>query len=297
MTTTLPPILITGATGTTGRALLPLLAAAGARVRALVRPSAAATAKLPPGVERVPGDFDRPATLAHALVGVERAYLVTNSTERAEAQQLAFVEAARRAGVRHVVHLSQLHARADSPVRFLRYHAAVERALEASGMAWTHLRPNLFMQSLLAVAPAVAAEGRLYAPVGDARVSVVDVRDVAAVAARALTEDGHEGRVYDVTGPEALTHAELAEQIGGATGRPVAFVDVPEDALRDIARAMNAPTWQAEGLVEDYAHYKRGEAAGVSSAVADVTGRPPRTFRAFAREFAVAFAPAPAAAA
>lgn len=287
-------ILVTGATGNNGRALLPLLAAAEAPVRALVQPAHVASAKLPPEVEVVGADFDRPETLAPALAGVERAFLVTNSTERAEAQQLAFVDAARRAGVRHVVHLSQLHAAASSPVRFLRYHAAVERALEASGMAWTHLRPNLYMQALLTLAPTVAEQERLFAPVGDARVSLVDVRDIAAVAARALTEAGHEGRTYDVTGPEALTHADLAAQLGGATGRPVEFVDVPGDALRQAVRAAGMPAWQADGLVEDYAHYHRGEAADLSPAVAQITGRPPRTFRAFAREFAAAFAPKPA---
>ncbi|GJG88856.1 NAD(P)-dependent oxidoreductase [Gemmatimonadetes bacterium T265] len=279
-------ILVTGATGNNGRALLPLLLAAGAPVRALTR--AADAAALPPGVEAVAGDFDRPETLAPALAGVERAFLVTNSTARAEAQQLAFVAAARAAGVRHVVYLSQLHAAADSPVRFLRYHAVVERALEDSGMAYTHLRPNLYMQSLLAFHASIVAEGRFTAPAGDARVSVVDVRDIAAVAARALTEGGHEGKTYDLTGPEALTHGEMAARIGEALGKPVAYVDVPDAAMRDAVVRFGMPAWQADGLIEDYAHYRRGEAAAVSPDVERVTGRPARTFDAFARESAAA---------
>jgi uncharacterized protein YbjT (DUF2867 family) len=157
-------------------------------------------------------------------------------------------------------------------------------------MAYTHLRPNLYMQALLLMAPMIAAEGRLRAPVGDARVSLVDVRDIAAVAARALTEPGHEGRTYDLTGPEALTHTELAAQLGEAAGRPIAFEDVPGAALGAAVRAAGMPAWQADGLVEDYAHYRRGEAADLSPAIERVTGRPPRTFRAFTREFAAAFA-------
>lgn len=283
------PILVTGATGNNGRALLPLLLAAGVPVRAMVQPGHAARADLPAGVEIVEGDFDGPATLDAALRGVGRAFLVTNSTERTEARQLAFVEAARRAGVGHVVHLSQLHARVDSPVRFLRYHAVVERALEASGMTWTHLRPNLYMQGLLLLARTIAESGTLYAPIGDARVSLVDVRDIAAVAARALTEDGHAGRTYDLTGPDALTHGEIAAHLAAATGRPVTFVEVAPEAMRAAAVATGMPAWQADGLIEDYAHYARGEAAGLSAAIHDVTGQPPRTFAAFAREAAAAF--------
>jgi uncharacterized protein YbjT (DUF2867 family) len=279
-------ILVTGATGNNGRALLPLLSAAGAPVRAMVRRMEDADGVLPPDTDVAEGDFDRPETLARALDGVERAFLVTPSSERVEAQQLAFVRAARDAGVRHVVYLSQLHAADPSPVRFLRYHAVVERALEASGMAYTNLRPNLYMQSLLQFAAVIAAQGRFFASAGDARVSAVDVRDIAAVAARALTEDGHAGRTYDITGPEALTHAEMAAHIGHALGRPVEYVDVPEAMLRDALLRHGTPEWQADGVVEDYAHYRRGEAAGISPQVRAVTGAPPRTFAAFAGELA-----------
>ena len=112
---------------------------------------------------------------------------MTNSSERAEEQQLRFVEIARVAGLRHIVYLSQLHAAKNSPVRFLRYHAVVEEAI-SSGMAFTNLRPNLYMQGLLGFRSSIISEGRFYAPAADARISIVDVRDIAAVAAAALTE-------------------------------------------------------------------------------------------------------------
>jgi len=118
------------------------------------------------------------------------------------------------------------------------------------------------------------------------------VRDIASVAANALTEDGHEGQTYDLTGAESLTHAELAEQLGEAIGRSIAFVDIPGDVMRVAALSAGIPAWQADGLIEDYAHYHRGEAAGLSPAVQQVTGRAPRTFRAFAHEFRPAFAEA-----
>ena len=283
-------ILVTGATGANGSEVLKRLAAAGTPVRAMVRSPKRNDALNAPGVEVVEGDFDRPETLPAALAGVERAFLVTNSTEQAERQQLDFVAAAERAGVAHLVKLSQYHAAADSPVRFLRYHAAVERAIRGSGLAWTFLRPNLFMQGLLNFAPTIGAKGEFYAAAGDARISAVDVRDIAASAVAALTGAGHAGRVYDLTGPQALTHREFAAGLSHALGRPVAYVDVPPEAMRGALVGMGMPPWQADGLVEDYAHYRRGEAEAVTTGVRDATGRPPRDFAGFARDYAPAFA-------
>jgi len=182
-------ILITGATGNNGTEIIRRLAGSGARVRAMVRKYPDGTDALP-GVEYVMADFDDHVSIRRALDSVHRAFLTTNSTERVEAQQLNFVEQARAAGVRHIVYLSQLHAARSSPVRFLRYHAVVEDAIGSSGMAFTHLRPNLYMQGLLGFRSSIATEGRFFASAGDASVSIVDVRDIAAVAAAALTQGG-----------------------------------------------------------------------------------------------------------
>jgi len=283
-------ILITGATGSNGTELLKLLSLRGVPARAMVhstrKPDAMETL---PGIKVVAGDFDDGASLDRALHGIERAFLLTNSSDRAEARQMAFVEAAKRNGVRHVVKLSQFAADEASPVRFLRYHAAVERAIRETGMDYTFLRPNLFMQGLLAFAPTIKAEGRFYAAVGDARVSVVDVRDIAAVAAAALTDDGHAGRTYTLTGPEALSHADMAAKLSDALGHAITFVDVPPEAMRGALSQMKMPAWQADGLIEDYAHYHRGEAAMLASGVMEATGAAPRSFAAFARNFAAAF--------
>lgn len=119
--------------------------------------------------------------------------------------------------------------------------------------------------------------------------SIVDVRDIATVAVAALTEDGHRGKTYDITGPQALSHAEMASQLAAAFGRPVSFVDVPEAAMREALLRFGIPEWQADGLIEDYAHYRRGEASAVSSAVEDVTGRPPRSFQDFAMDYSQIF--------
>jgi uncharacterized protein YbjT (DUF2867 family) len=245
--------------------------------------------KLPAGVEVAVADFDDPASIAAALRGAGRAYLVTPSSERAEAQQRRFAELAVQAGVGHLVVLSQLSADEQSPVRFLRYHAAVERHIRDLGTGYTFLRPNLFFQGLLAFAGTIAADGRFFAPIGDAVISAVDVRDIAAVAAAALTEAGHDGATYTVTGPAPITHADIAAALTSALGRDITFVDVPPDAFAESLQGI-LPPWQIQGLLEDYAHYRRGEAASVSPAVAEITGRPPTDVMHFARDYAQAFA-------
>jgi uncharacterized protein YbjT (DUF2867 family) len=282
------PILVTGATGNTGRAIVDALARRGTPVRAMVR-SPADRAKLPADVPIAVADFDDPASVAAALAGAERAYLVTPSSERAEEQQRRFADLAVKAGLRHVVVLSQLAADQHSPVRFLRYHAVVEQHVRDLGIAYTFLRPNLYFQGLLAFARSISAEGRFYAPIGDTPVSAVDVRDIAAVAAIALTEPGHEGVTYTLTGPEPITHGQIATALTATIGRDVTYIDVPPEAFAASLRGI-LPPWQVEGLLEDYAHYRRGEAASVSPAVAEITGRPPTDVRQFARDYAAAFA-------
>ena len=129
----------------------------------------------------------------------------------------------------------------------------------------------------------------MQAPIGDTAVSVVDARDIAAVAAAALAEEGHVGKTYTITGPAAVTHAEIANSLGNAIGRPVRFESIPPEAFIAALTGVGMPNWQAEGLAEDYAHYERGEASAVSPDVAQVTGTSPRSLRDFAHDYSDAF--------
>jgi uncharacterized protein YbjT (DUF2867 family) len=277
-------ILITGATGNNGVEIIKALCHQGTAARAMVRKKPDKPV-FPDDVEIAIADFDDAPSMRRALEGIDRVFLVTPSSERVEEQQLRFLDLAGRANVKHIVYLSQLHAKEDSPVRFLRYHAAVESALKKSGIAFTNLRPNLYMQGLLLFKQMIATQNQIAAPIGDARVSIVDVRDIAAVAVSALTEDGHYGKTYDITGPEALTHAEIASHLSDSIGRQIRFVDISEADMLNALLRFHMPSWQAEGLVEDYAHYRRGEAASISQDVKAVTGQLPRNIQTFAREY------------
>ena len=283
-------ILITGATGTTGREIVGELQRLGAgRVRALVRDPSRASFIREAGFETVEGDFDRPETLGPALEGVERALLLTPPSPDTFEHQRAFVEAARRAGLRHVVKLSAIGADPSAPEGFCRWHGRAEELLKSSGLAWTMLQPNSFMQNLLGQAGQIAATGAIYQAVGDARISFIDVRDIAAVAARALTEGGHEGESYVLSGPEALTFHEVAAKLSEATGRKITYSPVTPGQFRAGALAAGLPGWLVSALATLDEMFVAGHASGVTDTVRRVGRKEPITFDQFAREHAAAF--------
>src|SRR2546427_6583855 len=227
-------ILVTGATGSNGSALVRRLSARGVPVRALVRSAAkAAGISSLPKVEIVEGDMARPETLIGALRGVDCAMLISSSDPMMLEVQSNFIEAARKAGVKHVVKLSGIIAELDSPFRFSRMHAEIERRLEASGMAFTHLRAGEFMPAYFRQVPSITGRSALFLPMDDAKIASIDVGDITEVAAAALTNSGHEGKIYPLTGPEALTMAEVAEKLSAVTGKQIRYVNLtPEDAKK-----------------------------------------------------------------
>ena len=283
-------ILVTGATGTTGREVVGELQRLGAAgVRALVRDPARASVIREAGFETAEGDFDRPETLGAALEGVERALLLTPPSPQTFEQQRAFIEAARRAGVRHVVKFSAIGADASAPEGFGKWHGQSEDLLRSSGLAWTMLQPNFFMQNLLGQAQQIAATGAIHQPVGDARASFIDARDIASVAARTLTEEGHEGQTYVLTGPEALSYAEVAAKLSEATGREIKYVPISPEQFRAGALGAGLPEWLVSALEQLNELFASGRAAEVSDDVPRVGGKEPTTFEQFARDHAAAF--------
>ena len=283
-------ILITGATGTVGSEVVKRLSAHGIQVRAVTRDPRKADAHRLPHVHFVQGDFEDVDAMRRACSDVDRAFLVTNSTARTEHQQIAFTRVAHQSGVQHIVKLSQLHADASAPGRFLRYHGGVEAAIQSSGLTFTFLRPNLYMQGILNFRQSIQEQSAFFAAAGDARISAVDVRDLADVAVAALTTAQHDNQSYALTGPEALTFAEMAHQLSRVIGRTITFVDIPPEAMRAALADLGFPAWQADGLLEEFAMYRRGEAAEVEAGVRDALGRPARAFAAFARDYAPLFA-------
>jgi uncharacterized protein YbjT (DUF2867 family) len=281
--------LVTGATGTTGSEVVKQLSAKGAGVRAFVRDLKKAAGLGGPAVELVQGDMSQPATLDAALQGVERVFLVSPAHLRQMQLQGNVIEASKRAGVRHIVKLASMETSLDSPALFTRMHAQTERQLEASGIAYTHLHPTLFMQSFLSYIPTIESEGAIYAPLKDGRVGMVDARDVASVAVAALTGDGHYGQTYDITGPEALSFGDAAGILSEVLGKPVRYVDVPPAAARKSMLEAGIEEWLVNDLLSLMEYFSSGQAAVVTSTIANVARIRPHTFRDFVRDYASMF--------
>lgn len=281
-------ILVTGATGKVGREVVRQLAAANVPARALVRDPAGASHLRIPGIEIVVGDLARPETLSPAFAGAERVFLLTPAAPDQVELQSNALEAGRRAGARHIVKVS-VAGGPDAGTQIGRWHWATEKQIEASGVGFTFLRPTLYMQQMCAYAPSIAATGTFSAPVGSGEVAVVDTRDVAAVAVAALTGSGHDRRIYDLTGPEALSYDAMADAISEAIGKRVAFAHVPPDYARKQMIADGVPAWLADDMTVLAASFREGYGATVTTTVFDVTGQRPRTFRQFAHDYARVF--------
>lgn len=280
------PILVIGATGKVGRHVVDELSRAEATVRAFSRTPAG----LPPNVEAVRGDLTDPAGLEAALTGVESVFLVWPLLT-AEAAPPVVEAIARHA--RRVVYLSAMSVRDDAAGQadpITSFHAELERLIAASGPEWTFLRAGGFAGNTLEWAEDIRRDGVVRRPYGQAARSLIHERDIAAVAARALTSDGHAGQRYVLTGPETVTQVEQARLIGEAIGRPVRFEEVPAPDARDDMLARGWPAEVVDGMLGAWAAMAR-EPEPVTATVEKLTGTPARTFRQWAVDHAADFRP------
>ena len=283
-------ILVTGATGLNGSEIVRRLSAKGIASRALVRRLAKARALDPlPNVELVEGDMARSDSLRPALRGVERAMLISSADPAMLDVQSNFIDEARKAGIKHVVKLSGIIPELDSPFRFARMHAEIEKRLEASGMAYTHLRAGEFMPSYFRQVPSIVARGILAVPMADARIASVDIGDIAEVAITVLTTSGHEGKIYPLTGPEALTMTEVATKLSAATGNSIRYIDLQPDEARKARLAAGLPPYLAEGLDELFAERRKGKESKVWPTIKEIFGWQPTSFDTFASRNAAIF--------
>lgn len=283
-------ILITGATGTNGQELVRQLTAAGERVRALVRAPADATGLTGPNVELAAGDFEKPETLEAALRDVDKAFLLTPLAERFVEWQSAFIKAAQRAGLKHLVKFSAMGAGVPE-IELLRLHGQTDDLLRGSGLPFTILQPNSFYQNILSSAETIKTQGTFYWPLKYAALSTVDIRDISAIAVQALTRSGHEGQTYVITGPEALTFEQAAEKLSAVLGRTIQYVDVPLSAAADSMRKAGMSEWDVRVVSELLGYFASGAVAAVTDTVPLLLGRPAISFEQFAKDYRAALTP------
>src|SRR5919204_4532560 len=242
-------ILVIGGRSKIGSALIGELVGKGELVRALVRSDESA-GSFPEGVEAVTGDLADLDSLRSALAGAERMFLLCGTTEEEVQLNRNAIDAAKEAGLRLLVRSSILGSDPGSQATFVRDHGACDEYLRQSDVPHAIVRPNLFLQNVPEnTIPSIDDDGNFYADAGDARISMVDTRDVAAVAAVVLTEPSHSGKAYDITGPEALSYRDVAVKLSRALDRPVTYHDVPDDAVRSELRGYGMGDWLVDGLV------------------------------------------------
>jgi len=274
-------LLVTGATGTIGKELVKALDARGARYSVM---------SSKPGPGHVFGDFSDPASLREAFAGVQTLFLLFPLAPDSLELAANAVDAAKAAGVRHIVRSSGAGAQEGSAVSIADLQGRIDALIQASGIAWTLLRPNGFMQNLVNYdGPTIRSQGAIYSSAADGRISHVDVRDIAAVAVAAMTQPGHEKKAYTLTGPEALTYDQIAAKIGAAAGRDVKHVALTPEQHKDGMLGAGVPEPYADALLDLNRAYRENLLSGVSSAVKDVTGRDPISFDQFAADNAAAF--------
>lgn len=279
-----PSIVLTGATGNTGQILADELARRGVPFAAMARSEKNRSRLAAAGIHAVHGDFDDAPSMVRALEGASKAYLVCTPDHLLIPREVAFLRAAKKAGVRHVVKCSAYMAGTGSESQNLRSHGIVERELMESGMEYTILRPHGFMQTFtLMTWDLVEKAGVVTFPAGDGAMPLIDVRDVAAVAARALTEPGHTGKAYDLTGPEALTFHRIAQILGDVLGKPVTYVPGREGPFMVSMRLMGVTPTPREHVATIARMVRERRVERVHTTLQDL-GIEPTTYERFVRD-------------
>ncbi|MFQ6027379.1 MAG: SDR family oxidoreductase, partial [Dehalococcoidia bacterium] len=283
--------LVTGATGTVGSAAIADLKARGVSVRALIRDESKAPGLRDAGIEVVVGDLEQPHTLDNAFQGVDKVLLITPPNPNQVIQGKNGIQAAQRTSRPFVVRLSAgaVKGMPGALPRVSGQHAETDGLLKASGLPYNIIRPHFFMQNTMMAAQTVLSEGNVYMAMEGGKIGMIDVRDIVDVAVKVLTEEGHEGKTYDLTGPASISFHDVAAALSQALGRQVNYVNVPPEAARQGMISIGLPEWVADALGEYTEAFSEGYGDFTTPDVEKVTGNPPRSYETFARDFASVF--------
>jgi len=279
-------VLVTGATGNIGSALVPALRSAGVDVRAFVRDESKAQPLADAGAEIVVGDMDKPETMERAVEGVDKIYLLTWNGPTQAQQAKNLLEVAQRGAKPHLVRHG---AWGSEKSRIIKHHDEIDKAIESSNLPWTVLKPTFYMQNTMMAAKTIASDGVIYWDMKDGKLAMIDARDIVDAAVAVLTGSGHEGKSYILTGPEPISFSDVAATFSRVLGKEVKYVSVPGEAALQSMVGMGIPEWIAKGFTELSEGFREGFADKASDNVAKLTGHPARSFEQFARDFAGAF--------
>jgi len=281
-------ILLTGATGKIGGETAKQLLEKGARLRALVRDGAKAANLKAAGVELVVGDIADADAVRRALTGVDKAFLLLPNGEHQEANEKQFTDLCVAAGVKHLVKMSSMEAVPTAKTPIPRAHWAVEEYIRRSGLDWTMIKPNFFMQNLLASARTIKEQGKFFLPMGNGTTGMADARDIGAVCAEVLTGTGHAGQSYEITGPEVLTFHQVAERFSAVLGKKVEYVPMPMAQFRERMTNILKP-WHLNAVCELFREIEEVGLDHTTDTFRKLIGREPRSVKQFIEDHATLF--------
>ena len=287
-------ILVTGATGNIGSEVVKELLsdAPDVSIKAAVHSSQnVKKVKSDARVKVIQIDYNEPETVREALNGVDKLFLLTPDVPNAADLASNVVIEAKKAGIKQIVKQSVMGAALQADVGTMRLHRQVEKFIEQSGIPFTFLRPNEFMQNFINFhSPSIKGNNAFYIPLEDAKISLVDVRDIAGVAVKSLIdEDKHKNKTYLITGPEALSYHQVAEILSNTTGRKINYVNISDGEARSAMKEIGMSDWLINTVSELSEYFRKGKASEISPAVEDVTGNKPISFSQFAKDYAEAF--------
>ena len=279
-------ICVTGAGGTVGSEVVRQLQETKTPFRAAYFSKGKADAARAKGINAVIIDYSDTNTLRNAFAGCSKLFLLGPSVPDQVDLEINAVNASKEAGVKHIVKLSVLDCDQEE-YEFGKIHRSIEKAIEASGLEWTFVRPNSFMQNAVTyMGDSIRSDSAFYTSAEHGKISHVDIRDIAEVAVKALTESGHEGKVYTLNGPDAFTYEEMATVLSDVLKRPVNHVSLPPEDLKGAMVGQGVPEVLADRLLDLERLYREGKASSSKSDIREVTGHDPRRFTDYARETA-----------
>lgn len=282
-------ILLSGITGRTGKHLVEQLLKKRVKLRAIVRDLSKVDYLANSNIELIEGDLEHLESLDHAFAGVERAFLLAGTNERQLDVDKAFIDSAKKMGVAHIVKYSAIAAPAGSESEIANMHRLAEQYLKESGLTYTIVQPQFFMQNMLELAGAIKQAGSFSLPMGSGRVAPVDTRDVAAALASILTEEGHNQRSYILSGTEALSFTQIADTLSSACHKPVGYSAISLQEFKGYLLSAGSDAWYAEALTGLFKTVQEDKQATVTTTLSELLGHAPTTFDAFAKEHAPAF--------
>ena len=282
-------ILLTGITGTTGKQILDLFCKRNIPVRAMVRDLDKVKDLSETGLEIVQGDLEDEISIENAMNGVDKAFLLMPNVEQQLANEKRFIDVAKKVGVSQLVKLSASGADASSPALLKRYHGEAEEYLAQSGIGFTNVRPNFYMQNMLQCAASIKAEDKFYLPFRNGRTGVTAVADVAEFIVTILSEAGHDGKTYDVTGPAVLSFYDLAAQMSEVLGREITYVDLPAEEFSSQLLNWGTSEWYVKAVAELFGLIAQDQGTLVTDTFEKVCAKAPQSFSQFVQQHAVAF--------